>query len=140
MKGSNRSIKIKNRCLSHPRPLSYFWRGKSVVQVGIGIDLPTGQVLKIHFDCLVLQNMEKASCVLTENKKNLEAYLKLFNFVNGNNIKVRDLSHAVNSARRIYNLKQEKVQLEYDIGMLMDTKKYYETELDEIKSKHCRIR
>jgi hypothetical protein len=84
--------------------------------------------------------MEKASCVLTENKKNLEAYLKLFNFVNGNNIKVRDLSHAVNSARRIYNLKQEKVQLEYDIGMLMDTKKYYETELDEIKSKHCRIR
>ena len=118
-----------------------FLEGKSIVQVAIGLDLPTGQALKIHLDYLILQNIEKASCVLTENKKNLVgAYLKLFDFVNGNNIKVRDLSHAVDLARRICNLKQEKVLLEYDIDKPMDTKKYYETELGEIKSKHRRIR
>ena len=138
MKGSNRSIKIKNHCLSHPRPLSYFWRGKSVVQVAIGIDLPTGQVLKIHFDCLILQNMEKASSVLTENKPNLVgAYLKLFDFAYGNNIKVRDLNHSVDLAHNMHNSKQEKVQLEYDMGMPMGEKKCYEPELDQIKNKHC---
>ena len=95
--------------------------GKSIVQVAIGLDLPTGQALKIRFDYLILQNIEKAACVLTENKKNLVgAHLKLFKFVNENNIKLRDLSHAVNSARRIYNLKQEKVQLEYDMDKPMD--------------------
>ena len=114
--------------------------GKSIVQVAIGLDLPTDPVLKIHSDYLILQNMEKASRLLTENKKNLGAYLKLFAFVNGNNIKVRDLNHAVGLARRIYNLKQEKVQLEYDIDMPMDTKKHYETKLDEIKSKYYKIR
>ena len=71
-----------------------------------------------------------------ENRKNLRAYLSLFDFVNENKIKVKDLNHAVDLAQNIDNLKQEKAQLEYDIDMLMDEKKYYETELDEIKIKY----
>ena len=48
-----------------------FLEGKSVVQVAIGLDLPTDQVLKIHSDYLVLRNMGLASRVLMENRKNL---------------------------------------------------------------------
>jgi hypothetical protein len=65
--------------------------------------------------------MEKASCVLTENKPNLVgAYLKLFDFVYGSNIKVRGLNPAVDLAHNMRNSKQEKVQLEYDMGMQLD--------------------
>ena len=113
-----------------------FQEGKSVVQVTIGLDLTTDQALKIHSDYLVLRNMGLASRVLMENRKNLGAYLKLFDFLDGNKIKVKDLNHAVDLAQNIDNLKKEKAQLEYDIDTLIDLKKYYETELDEIKRKY----
>ena len=74
-----------------------------------------------------------------ENRKNLDAYLGLFDFLDGNKIKVKDLNHAVDLARNINNLKKEKGQLEYDIDTLIDLKKYYETELDEIKRKYYKI-
>jgi hypothetical protein len=80
--------------------------------------------------------MGLASRVLMENKKNLGAYLGLFDFVNENKIKVKDLHHPVDLANNINNLKQEKVQLEYDLDTLMDEKKWYEKELDEIKRKY----
>jgi predicted nucleic acid-binding Zn-ribbon protein len=64
----------------------------------------------------------------------------LFDFVNENKIKVRDLNHAVDLARNIQNLKSEKAQLEFDIDTLMDTKQWYETELDKIKRKYYKIR
>ena len=54
--------------------------------------------------------------------------------IDGNSIKVKDLNHAVGLAQNIENLKKEKAQLEYDIDMLMESKKYYEKELDEIKT------
>ncbi len=114
--------------------------GKSVVEVAIGLDIPTDQVLKIHSDYLILRNMGMASRVLTENRKNLAAYLKLFDFLDGNNVKSEDLNHAVELAQNISNLKKEKVQLEYDIDTLMESKKYYEMELDEIKNKYYKIR
>ena len=56
--------------------------------------------------------------------------------MNGNKIKVKDLNHAIDLAHNIKNLKSGKAQLEYDIYTLMDSKKYYETELDEIKKKY----
>ncbi len=43
-------------------------------------------------------------------------------------------------AQNINSLKSEKAQLEFDVNMLMDTKRYYEIELDEIKNKYYRIR
>jgi transposase len=117
-----------------------FEEGKSVVQVTTGLDLTTEQALKIHSDYLVLRNMGKASRVLMENRKDLSAYLGLLDFVNGNKIKVTDLNHAVDLARNIDNLKKEKAQLEYDMDMLMDEKKWYEKELDEIKREYYKIR
>jgi hypothetical protein len=104
--------------------------------VAIELDLTTDQALKIRYDYLVLWNMGMASRVLMENRNNLGAYLKLFDFLDGNKIKVKDLNHAVDLARSINNLKKEKAQLEFDIDTLIDLKKYYETELDEIKRKY----
>ena len=117
-----------------------FLEGKSVVQVAIGLDLPTDQALKMHSDYLTLRNMGMASRVLMENRKDLGAYLGLLDFVNENKIKVRDLNHAVDLAQNIDNLKKEKAQLEFDIDTLMDTKKWYEKELDVLKDKYYKIR
>ena len=49
---------------------------------------------------------------------------------------MKDLNHAVDLARNISNLKKEKAQLEFDIDTLMDEKKWYEKELDEIKREY----
>jgi hypothetical protein len=117
-----------------------FLEGKSIVQVAIGLDLPPEQALKMHSDYLTLRNMGLASRVLMENRKNLGAYLSLFDFVNENKIKVKDLNHAVNLVSNINNLKQEKAQLEYDLDTLMDVKKWYEKELEELKRKYYKIR
>jgi hypothetical protein len=110
------------------------------VHVAISLDLPTEQVLKIHSDYLVLRNMRRSSQMLMENRKNLDAYLKIFDYIDGYSIKVKDFNHAVNLAQNIDRLKKEKAQLEFDIDMLMDTKKYYETELDEIKKMYYKTR
>jgi hypothetical protein len=131
----------KNKPLSvSSQAFKLFLEGKSVVQVAIGLDLPPAEALKIHCDYQTLRNMGLASRILMENRKNLGAYLGLFDFVNGNKIKVKDLNLAVDLARNIDNLKKEKARLEYDIDTLMDLKKYYETELDEIKRKYYKIR
>jgi hypothetical protein len=117
-----------------------FQEGKSVVQVTTGLDLTTDQALKISSDYLVLWNMGKASRILMEHRKDLGAYLGLFDYVKENKIKVRDLNHAVDLAQNMDNLKKEKTQLEFDIDTLMDTKKWYEKELDEIKREYYKIR
>ena len=131
----------KNKPLSIPsQAFNLFLEGKHVVKVAIELDLTTDQALKIRSDYLILRNMELASRILMENRKNLGAYLKLFDFLDGNKIKVKDLDHAVDLARNLDNLKKEKIQLEFDIDTLMDLKKYYETELDEIKRKYYKIR
>ncbi len=116
-----------------------FQEGKSVVQVAVGLDLPTDQTLKIHSDYLVLRNKGDASRILTENIKNLGAYLKLFDYLDGNNVKVKDLNHAVDLAQGIDKLKKEKSKIEYNIDTLMESKKYYEMELEEIKRKYYKI-
>jgi transposase len=113
--------------------------GKPVVRVAIILNLTTDQALKIQSDYMVLRNMGLASRVLMENRKNLGAYLSLVDYVNENKIKVKDLNHAVDLAQNINNLKQEKAQLELDIDTLMDTKQWYEKELDEIKRKYYQI-
>ncbi len=117
-----------------------FEEGKSLVQVTTGLDLTTDQALKIQSDYMTLRNMGKASRVLMEHRKDLGAYLGLLDFVNENKIKVKDLSHAMDLARNIDNLKKEKAQLEFDIDTLMDEKKYYEMELDKVKNKYYKIR
>jgi hypothetical protein len=117
-----------------------FQEGKSVVQVTTGLDLTTDQALKIQLDYLTLRNMGKASRVLMEHRKDLGAYLGLFDFLDGNKIKVTDLNHAVGLARNMDNMNKEKTQLEFDIDTLIDLKKYYEKELDEIKRKYYKIR
>jgi hypothetical protein len=116
-----------------------FQEGKSVVQVTTGLDLTTDQALKIQSDYLMLLNMGLASRILMENRKDLGAYLKLFVFLDGNKVKVKDLNRAVDLAQNIDNMKKEKSQLEYDIDTLIDLKKWYEKELDEIKRKYYKI-
>jgi hypothetical protein len=130
--------KEKKKPLSIPsQAFKLFLEGKSIVQVAIWLDLHTDQALKIHSDYLTLRNMGMASQKIMENRRNLVAYLKLFDYLEGNKVKAEDMNYALDLARNINNLKSEKAQLEFDIDMLMDTKTWYVTELAEIKNKYC---
>jgi hypothetical protein len=124
----------------HCQAFELFLQNKSPVQVAIELDLATDQVLKIHSDYQILQNMGKVSRVLMEHKKELGVYLNLLDFINENKIKVKDLNHAVGLAKNMDNLKKEKAQLELDMDTLMDEKKWYEKELDEIKREYYKNR
>ena len=133
-------VEIKKPLSISSQAFKLFLDGKSIVKVAIELDLPTDQALKTHFDYLVLQNMERVSQILMQNRKNLDSYLCLFDFVDGSNIKMNDFNDAVGLARNMNNLKKEKLQLEYDIDILMESKKYYEMELDKIKNKYYKTR
>ena len=133
----NEDEKEKRKTLSIPsKAFRLFLRGRSIVRVAIGLDLPTEQALKVHADYLALRNMGRTSNVLMENRKDLGAYLKLLDYVKGNGIQVKDLDHAIDLAHNIDSLKKEKTQLENDIDTLMDEKKYYQKELDELKREY----
>lgn len=119
----NEEPKRKNPLSIPSKAFKLFLKGRSIVEVAISLDLPTDQVLKIHCDYLILQNMDKTSLKLTGNKKNLGAYLKLFDFLDGNNIKMNDLNNAVGLVRKLDNLRKERAQLEFDIDTLIETKK-----------------
>jgi hypothetical protein len=121
----------KNPLSIQSRAFKLFLSGRSIVQVAIGLDLPTDQFLKVHADYLVLRSMGRTSNLLMENGKDLDAYLKLLDYVKGNGIRVKDLNHAIDLAQNIDSLKKEKTQLECNIDTLMDEKKYYQKELDE---------
>jgi hypothetical protein len=79
--------------------------------------------------------MGRTSQMLMENRKILDAYLKIFDYIDGYSIKVKDLNHAVDLAQNIDRLKKEKAQLEFDIDMLMDKKSI--TRQNWMKSKKC---
>ena len=112
--------KEKKNPLSIPsRAFKLFLKGRSIVQVAIGLDLPTDQILKVHADYLVLRNMGRTANVLMENRKDLGAYLKLLDYVKGNSIRVKDLDHVIDLTHNIDSLKKEKTQLENDIDTLM---------------------
>src|ERR687890_1033578 len=60
--------KEKKNPLSIPsRAFKLFLKGRSIVQVAIGLDLPTDQILKIHSDYLALQNRQDVVSILLEN-------------------------------------------------------------------------
>jgi hypothetical protein len=77
-----------------------FLEGKPIVRVAIELDLPTEQVLKIHSDCLTLQNRQDFLSILDANGNNLNGFLETLHHLKENRISLKDIEDIVNIKKR----------------------------------------
>jgi hypothetical protein len=105
--------KRKNHALFRHKPSSCFW-GKSVVQIAIGLDPSTDQVLKIHSDYLALQNRQDVVSMLTENGNKTTELLKLLYYLRESRLSLKDVKEIGDIKRDINKYKLERGQLELD--------------------------
>jgi hypothetical protein len=132
----------KKNPLSIPsKAFKMFLKGRSIVQVAIGLDLPTDQAMKIHSDYLALQYRQDVISYLFENRNNPTELLKLLRYLRENQLTLKDVKEAVDIKRDIKNYKLERDQLELDNFNSNETLKWYHQEIDKMKKNTmiCRI-
>jgi hypothetical protein len=124
----------KKNPLSIPsKAFKLFLKGKSIVQVAIGLDLPTDQVMKIHSDYLALQNRQDVVSILLENGNKPTELLKLLHYLRENHLSLKDVKERVDIKRDIKNYKLERDQLELDKFNSNETLMWYHQEIDKMK-------
>src|SRR5919107_1503051 len=124
----------KKKTLSVPsRAFKLFLRGRSIVQVAIGLDLPTEQVLKIHSDYLALRNRQDVVSILLENGNKPTELLKLLHYLRENHLILNDVKEVVDIKRDIKNYKSEMAKLDLDTFHAKEFLKHYNQEIDKLK-------
>ena len=124
----------KKNPLSVPsKAFRLFLKGRFIVQVAIGLDLPTYQALKIHSDYLALQNRQDVISILFENRNNPTELLKLVRYFRENQLGLKDVKEAVDIKKNIKNRKSEKNKLDLDTFYAKEFLKYYNQEIDKLK-------
>ena len=132
-------IEEKNEPKKKPLSISsqafnLFLEGKSIVQVAIGLDLPTDQVLKIHSDYLTLQNRQKIVSILVDNGNNPKL-LETLHYPKENRIGLKDFKDIVDIKKEIGDLKMERDKLEWDNFNAEETLKYRLMDINKIQNK-----
>ena len=98
----------KEKLLSIPsQALQLFKEGKSLIDVTIILDLSKDDVIQNYLDYLTLKNMGKVAFILQEYKDNLSTFLKLFSYLNKNNIKWNNLKQTLDNKIASYHKKFE---------------------------------
>ena len=124
----------KKKTLSIPsRAFKLFLKGRSIVQVAIGLDLPTDQIMKIHSDYLALRNRQDILSILLENGNKPTELLKLLHYLRESNLSLSDVKEIVDIKRDIKNYKSEMAKLDVDTFNSKETLKYYHQEIDKLK-------
>ena len=113
-----------------------FLDGKSEVQVAIGPDLPTEQILKMHSDYLTLQNRQDVVSILSENGNKPSELLELLHYLRENRISLNEVKEIVDIRRDINKYKLERDQLDVDTFNSKETLKYYHQEIYKMKNKY----
>jgi AraC-like DNA-binding protein len=111
-----------------------FLENKTLVDVAIFLDISTEEVLKIYSNYLTLQNMRQVAQILKENRHNLSPFLKLFNFINKNNTKGRDIKEAIENINNINALKKQKEDLKNIISDLITQRNFLLDNIGEIRA------
>jgi hypothetical protein len=126
--------KEKKNPLSIPsRAFKLFLKGRSIVQVAIGLDLPTEQVLKIHSDYLALRNRQDVVSILLDNGNKPTELLKLLHYLRENHLILKDVKEVVDIKRDIKNYKSEMAKLDLDTFHAKEFLKHYNQEIDKLK-------
>jgi hypothetical protein len=94
--------------ISNNKPLSLssqafklFLDGKSLVDVTISLDVSTEQVIRIHKDYLTLKKTSKIVTILNEYRDSIPAFLTWFDYIEKNNVKVTDITNAIDYIKYI---------------------------------------
>ncbi len=109
--------------------------GKSVVEVAIGLDLTTEQILKIHSDYLLLQNRQDFVSILDVNGNNLKGFMEILHHLKENRISIKDFKDIVDIKKEINDYKKERDQLELDTFNAKEVLKYHQSEINELRKK-----
>ncbi len=126
----------KKKPLSIPsQSFKLFLEGKSIVQVAIGLDLTTEQILKIHSDYLVLQNRGGIVSMLDENRNNPNGLLETLHYLKENRIGLKDIKGIGDIKKSINDYKMERDQLELDTFNAKEVLKYHQSEINELRKK-----
>ncbi len=135
-------VNEEQQCDQKKKPLSIpsqafklFLEGKSIVQVAIGLDLSTDNILKIHSDYLTLQNRQEIVSLLGENGNNPNGLLATLHYLKENRISLKDFTDIVDMKKNINDYKMERDQLELDTFNAKETLKYYQSEINELRKK-----
>ena len=84
-----------------------FLENKSLVDVAIALDIPTEQVISIYKDYLTLQRMSKVVSILSKHIKNIPAFITWFEYIEKNNVKVKDITNAIGYIKDMQSLQQQ---------------------------------
>lgn len=112
-----------------------FLKGKSTVQVAIGLDLPPDNILKIHSDYMTLQNRQDFVSILDGKGNSLKGFLEILHHLKENRISIKDIKDIVDIKKEISDLKVERDRLELDNFNAEETLKYFHLEINKFQNK-----
>ncbi len=84
-----------------------FLENKSLVEVAISLDIPTEQVISIYKDYLTLQRTSKIVSILNKHRESIPAFVTWFEYIEKNNVKVKDTTNAIDYIKNLQSLKQQ---------------------------------
>ena len=122
--------KNKKALSMNSQAFKLFEKHKTLIQIAIKLDLPSEEVLQIRSRYLTLLNNQKVESILRENRNNLNLFLKLFNILKEKKVEVNDLIFKFDLENDIKNLISKKEDLEFEIDMLIESKKYWQLEIN----------
>ncbi len=84
-----------------------FLENKSLVDVAVSLYIPTEQVISIYKDYLTLQRMSKIVFILNKHRVSIPAFMTWFEYIEKNNVKVKDITNAIDYIKDIQSLQQQ---------------------------------
>lgn len=84
-----------------------FLENKSLVDVAVSLDIPTEQVISIYKDYLILQRTSKIVSILNKHMGSIPAFVTWFEYIEKNNVKVKDITNAIDYIHDMQSLKQQ---------------------------------
>ncbi len=85
-----------------------FLENKSLVEVAVSLDIPTEQVISIYKDYLTLQRTSKIVFILNKHRESIPAFVTWFEYIEKNNVKVKDLTNAIDYIKNMQSLQQQR--------------------------------
>lgn len=126
----------KKRPSINSQAFQLFLENKTMVDVAIMLNLSTNDVIKIHSEFLLLQNRAKMAAILDENKENVNALLRIHNYIISNKMNIKQLCDKISAEKENDKLKEEIENIRYEKDKLFESVKYWQQEFYKTNRKY----
>lgn len=126
----------KKRPSINSQAFQLFLENKTMVEVAIMLNLSTNDVIKIHSEFLLLQNRGKMAAILDENKENVNALLRIHNYMISNKMNIKQLCDKISAEKENDKLKEEMENIKYEKDTLFESVKYWQQEFYKMNRKY----